>query len=398
MHSRRAVLLVPLLLAGCAADTASALLERVRVIGADGSLGEPLADKDLTPFQRLLRDRLPAEATPPDAIFALEVDMPEGDGTEGEYLALVRTGSNLVLRCHEQVNHRPRMDRDFHRRLTPSEAAEFNAFLKAHPLADLPRVHVGGASEPSASQPGATGDDPPIVFRFTDARQGDTQSVVIRSPGPKDRPVIDLLHMLARFRDAAPFAGRYRQSLPLTARSLYADPRRQVVFVWHEGDELRIVVTPSRQNGDQGPGEPAERWLAYKDGQWQSSTPPAEFAPAPATEPATAAAPATQPDPPVPATFPDITPEVVRRLMPPEQLPQVEAWWTQPNHNATTVLHYVPLPPGAGVTLGFVVPVFEFDDDHFAVDAARGTLYLIHEGQLFALPIPQSVLKPQENR
>jgi hypothetical protein len=44
------------------------------------------------------------------------------------------------------------------------------------------------------------------------------------------------------------------------------------------------------------------------------------------------------------------------------------------------------------VTLGFVVPAFEFDDDHCAVDAARGILYLIYDGQLFSLPIPAAAL------
>jgi len=76
-------------------------------------------------------------------------------------------------------------------------------------------------------------------------------------------------------------------------------------------------------------------------------------------------------------------------------LPKMESWWTEAGPNYTTVWHYVPLSPSNGVRLGFVVPSFIFDDDHMAIDAGRQTLYLIHEGQLFALPIPSRAMRPQ---
>jgi hypothetical protein len=428
MFLRRVLFLLPVILAGCAADSTSPLLQRVRAINADGSLTKPLADQDLSPFQQLLRERLPPEPPQPTSIFALEADVPDGDGTEGGYLAIVRTDSSLVLRYYEQEEHLPRADRFYYRQLSPAETAEFEVFFKAHPLADLQRAHPAASAPESAAsqpadgasaaappvatpatapdqaiaqtQPDATADELPIVFRFTDARPDRTETLVVRSPGKDDHPVIDLLHMLARFRDAAPFAGRYFQPIPLTARALYADPHRRVLYVWHEGDDLRIVVTPSPTEGAL-PEEAGESWLAFKDGQWQPSTPPPAFTPEAATkpvsEPAPAVAPATEPDV-APATDPFSNLDLTPYLFPDRSLPQVERWWTEPNRKSTTVYHYVPISKEAGTTVGFVVPAFEFDDQHFAVDAARGTLYVIHDGQLFSLPIPPAALKPQENR
>jgi hypothetical protein len=434
MFLRRVLFLLPLILAGCAADSTSPLLQRVRVIQADGSLTKPLTDKDLSPFQQLLRDRLPPEPPQPTSIFALEADVPDGDGTEGGYLAIVRSDSSIVLRYYEQEDHLPRADRFYYRPLSPPEATEFEVFVKAHPLADLRRVHPAAAapesvaSQPSdgasaaappvatpapapdpattQTQPDATAGEPPIMFRLTDARPDRTETLVVRSPGKDDHPVIDLLHMLARFRDAAPFAGRYFQPIPLTARALYADPHRRVLYVWHEGDDLRIAVSVPPPPEQAVPEESQERWLAFKDGQWQPSSPPsetaseaatgpaAELAPAMASAAQSATAPATEPEVALdPFAHLDLTPY----LFPDRSLPQVERWWTEPNRKSTTVYHYVPISKEAGATLGFVVPAFEFDDEHFAVDAARGMLYVIHDGQLFSLPIPPAALKPQEN-
>jgi hypothetical protein len=325
--------------------------------------------------------------------------------------------------------------------LTAAETFEFDAFFKAHALADL--QHFGPAEEPStrpatepeegatattaaASEPAAPADlalartqpeasagEHPFLFRFTDARPDQTRTIVIQSPGKNDHPVIDLLHMVARFRDGAPFAGRYSQPIPLTAKPLFADPNRRVSYVWHQGGDLRIVVTASPHAGEAVPEESGERWLAYQDGHWEPSVPPPEFAPNPTTTPASASAaqlatqPATTSDyqsairaaiesaasrVPPPATQPDIG--LLLHRPPPAR---VESWWTQPNRNSTTVFHYMPLSPTAGTTVGFVVPAFEFDDDHCAVDAGHGMLYLIHDGQLFSLPIPPAALKPQEN-
>ena len=436
MLLRRTLLLLPLLLVGCAADTGSPLLQKVRALHADGTLTDTLPDQDLTPFQQLLRDRLPPEPPLPSAIFALEEDVPGGQGTEGEYLALVCSGSEVVLRYYEQEDHRPRTDRFYFRQLTPAEAFEFDTFFKSHPLADLQR---SGPAAPAATEPAsqpadatspatepaaAATDGPPIQFRFTDARQDGTRTLLIQSPGDDDHPVIDLLHLLAKFRDAAPFAARYSQTIPLTARALFADPRRRVLYVWHQGDDLRIVVAALQADGRVASGQAVESWLAYKEGRWQPSTPPPESAPPsqPASQPATEPAPAPAPEPPstnpyanlpikllpTPAAFPNITAAQIRELMGPRLPPQVESWWTQPNQHSTTVLHYIPQPDAAsgnpvvrsqkvGLTLGFVVPAFVFDDDHFAVDAARGTLYVVHDGQLFALPIPQAALTPPEN-
>jgi hypothetical protein len=69
-----------------------------------------------------------------------------------------------------------------------------------------------------------------------------------------------------------------------------------------------------------------------------------------------------------------------------------ETWWTVPERNATLVYHYVPLNEKAGLKFGFVVPAFEFSDGQFTVDGEKGVMYLIHDGQLFSLPVPESAL------
>jgi hypothetical protein len=170
---------------------------------------------------------------------------------------------------------------------------------------------------------------------------------------------------------------------------------------------LRIAVTSPLHPLDLPPEGPDEHWLAYKDGTWQPSSPPpgsgpdTEAATEPAIEPATepATEPAAQPatEPATQAAAPETQPEPATEpvvVANPNMLPPTEKWWTEPNRNSTMVRHYIPLTPTSGITLGFVVPAFEFDDDHCAVDPARGMLYLIHDGQLFSLPIPEASLGP----
>lgn len=436
--------LLTLLLAACAGGEASLplLLRKVRAVNPDGTLSPPLAEKDLSPFQQLLRDRLPTSLAQSAALFALEVDVPEGQGVEGDYLAIVRTEGGAAaaeLLYFEQSDHRPRFDRFYHRRLTAEETADFDAFLQAHPLAQLRRTSpmaitpagssaaaTAPATEPGVPpeeqaatqplEPDAASDDAPIFFRFTDARPQEAQTIVIQSPGKNDHPVVDLLRLLARFRDAGPFASTYVQQIPPTAQSLYADPYRRVLYVWHgsggggvggegERDDLRIAVTSPLHPLDPPPEGPDEHWLAYQNGTWHPCAPPPGFGPEPeaATEPTTkpTTEPATEPahDPATvpatqsaaPATQPGAEPVIVAN---PDMLSPVEMWWTEPNRNSTMVRHYIPLSPTTGVTLGFVVPAFEFDDEHCTVDVARGILYLIHDGQLFSLPIPAASLGP----
>ena len=419
-----------LLLAACAGGEAPVplLLRQVRAVNPDGTLSAPLAEKDLSPFQQLLRDRIPAPLAQSSSLFALEVDVPEGQGVEGDYLAILRTGATAELLYFEQSDHRPRFDRFFHRRMTAEETADFADFQKAHPLAQLRRMSpvpfmpagssdaaMVPATEPGAPpdekaaatqpvEPDAASDDAPILFRFTDARPQEAQTIVIQSPGKDDHPVVDLLRLLARFRDAGPFTSTYVQQIPPTAQSLYADPYRRVLYVWHgggggEGDDLRIAVTSPLHPLDLPPEGPDEHWLAYKEGTWQPCAAPPGFGPEPeaVTEPATEpavepeTAPATEPatQAAAPGTPAETEPVLVAN---PDMLSPVEMWWTEPNRNSTMVRHYIPLTPTSGVTLGFIVPAFEFDDDHCAVDAARGILYLIHDGQLFSLPIPPASL------
>ena len=427
------LLLLPLALAACAGVDLSApqLLRKVRTVNPDGTLSAPLAEKDLSQFQQLLRDRIPAPLAQSAEVFALEVDVPEGQGNEGDYLAIVRTGAAAELLYYEQSDHRPRFDRYYHRPLTAEETADFAAFLKAHPLAQLRRMNpvavmpagssdaaTAPATAPGAPadegtpatqppEPDAASDDAPIFFRFTDARPQEAQTIVVQSPRKNDHPVVDLLRLLARFRDASSFASTYVQQIPPTAQSMYADPYRQVLYVWHgEEDDLRIAVTSPRHPLDPPPEGPDENWLAYREGSWQPSPPPPGFGPdteaatEPATEPAVESdtAPATEPatEPATQAAAPQTQPETEPAIVAnPAMLPPTEMWWTEPNRNSTMVRHYIPLTPTSGVTLGFVVPAFEFDDDHCAVDAARGILYLIYDGQLFSLPIPPASLGPR---
>jgi hypothetical protein len=237
-------------------------------------------------------------------------------------------------------------------------------------------------------------------LRLTDARGKEAQVLVLQAPGRDDHPAIDLVRMVAKFRAAAPLACTYLRQIPLTAKSMYADPYRRVLWVWNKGDDLRIAVADAAGPADEPPAEGDEHWLAYREGQWEASGAPggageAGTEPEAATQGAAAVATATATQTEA-ATQVGVTPgKPGARYDYPGLIPQEEAWWTQPNVNATTVYHYVPLSANNGITRGFVVPSFIFDDDHFAVDLGHGILYLIHDGQLFSLVIPPAALQPR---
>jgi len=189
---------------------------------------------------------------------------------------------------------------------------------------------------------------------------------------------------------------------------MFADPFRKVIWVSCIEGDLRIAVAAAQQAETP---EADLRWLAYQRGKWVDSyrpgvEPQTQPASAPATEPATAdtqgdTEPATEPavtattapaTEPAPATQPAAASTQPAGVLPidPRLLPIGESWWTRPSTHATVVYHYVPLGPTYGVTHGFVVPGFEFDDDHSAVDNKKGELYLIHDGVLFSLAIPEN--------
>jgi hypothetical protein len=480
------------LLSACASDTSSPLFRKVRAVDADGKLSEPLPEMALTPFQQLLRSRLPGQPPQPGEIFALEVDVPEGEGTEGNYLALVRTagaegtaGGGWELQYFEQNEHRPRADRAFHRMLTAQEAGEFEAFLKAHPLTQIRvgRVKSNGVASGdavvAATQAGTQGDDNPpkggtpnseppkggttndggttseealvegvrVLFRLTDARVDEAETVLVDSPRKGDHPVVDLLAMLKRFRDEGTLAASYYQTMPTTAKSMYADPYRRVLAVWERGGDLRIAVSEAvrpMEGAEEGAGE---TWLAYKDGRWVASEVPpagAEVTTQPTTrkeneppkggtpnggigavvpvdvtvvavepvvrggeDPSKGGTPSTKTGDPLsgiaweqmrrpdPTTWPSaerLVAQAREALGVPGIFLEQETWWTVPERNATLVYHYVPLNEKAGLKFGFVVPAFEFSDGQFTVDGEKGVMYLIHDGQLFSLPVPESAL------
>ena len=417
MRLMRVFILLPLfLLSACAGTQPRGLFQSVREIRSDGKISPPLADKDLSPFLQLLRHDFPAPAhastlwgqttkdQQPAQIFALEVDAPEGEGSEGGYLAIVRAGQSFELRYHEQSDHQPRSDRYYHRALSDEERAAFETLLQAHPLAQW-RLSTPPPPTPAATMPEAAPDGQPTTpasvesadagtpegdsevesgfqFRLTDARPGQALTLVLAGPAAITPPAAEMIALLRQMKNAGGFACTYVRSIPLTARPLFADPQRQVLAVWNVGDDLRIGVTAVSPEG-------SAEWLAFREGRWEASVEPGtEPTTAPALEDPTAAttqvgngevttaATATAPA----ATMPAGNDSGI--------LPTEERWWTQPQTNATVVMHYVPLSPTHGVTHGFVVPGLLFDDEHCAVNAQRGLLYVIHDGQLLSLEVP----------
>lgn len=413
-------ILLGVALSACTVQPAPApLFQKVLLVRADGST-VAVTDKELSPFQQLLRSHLPVP--PPKSILAVEIDQPDGAGTAGRYLAVLRSASAAELRYYEQNDHSPRLDRHYFRVLSADEVRQLDAFLKDHPpaqMAALTPVGATAATEPAtapataptpATLPSDAADpvaeDPPATsVRVTDVQPKDTRTILLESPA-KDSPADQLIALLDHFRQTGTMSCNYFQPFPPAARMLFSDPRRQVLQVWIKGDDIRAAIVPVTADVT---AEPEPQWLAYQNNQWAASQPPPDPDPA-------ATAPATQPvdpTPPAPAPNsavlpPDIgvvprLPAIPPRAVPvlkvppmenPGMLPEAECWWTQAGPNYTTVWHYVPLSEFAGTTLGFVVPTFRFDVDHMAIDPAHQTLYLIHEGQLFALPIPPRAWRP----
>jgi hypothetical protein len=418
------VAVVPL--AGChAAPKESTLLKNIHDAGTAKPKKAP--KENLTAFQGLLRSRL-TKPSPVTSIFAIEVDVPDGDGDAGSYLAVVHTGARAELQYFEQRNHQPRMDRFYHRALTPDETAQFDSFLITHPIASLRVPEETGDTNP---------DTLPVIFHLTDAQLKDTQAIQLETPGPDDHPAVDLIAMLRTMRDASPLSCIYTQSIPPSASLMFADPFRAVRQVWVSRGEVRAEIA-ERANPLSNPDEqvPA-RWFTLKENQWVTGDPPPNenaAATEPATQPA-ASQPATRASETLPAAGPAPAPvpfvplparpantgramvpadaaanprvlqdvssaapaasqplEALQRFSTPDLLPREESWWTQPSSGATIVWHYVPLTKDNGQQVGFTVPAFIFDDQHMALDLPRRTLYLIHDGHLFSLPIPQVAL------
>src|SRR5262245_786761 len=90
-------------LAGCA-PRVSHLFDRIDNLDASGKVSRT---GDLTAFQRLVKARVMREPDI-DEIFAMEVDVPLGEGTEGAYMELRRKGKSAEVRYIEQKEHLPR--------------------------------------------------------------------------------------------------------------------------------------------------------------------------------------------------------------------------------------------------------------------------------------------------
>lgn len=426
-------ILLSLLLAGCAMPSASApLFQKVLRIEADGT-AMAVTDHELSPFQKLLRSHLPKPS--PQSILAIEIDQPDGDGSTGTYLAVLRGSPSAELRYYEQSEHAPRLDRYYYRPMSAEEVRQLEAFLKTHPVAQMgdgtvpPKDTATQATTAPGTMPsdaGATVEPgaPARIIRVTDAQPKVTRITVVDSPA-KNSPPDQLATLLNRFRQSGIMTCSYFQPYPPAARMLFGDPHREVLQVWAKGDDVRAVITAAPAVSPEFERPAEAQWLAFRDNHWTPSEAPPEPEPvaetatthpsggtttgdaavAPAVAPAVAngavvpqdvgpggaspttgavAAPATLPaPPPAPSPFSQA-----------DLLPTAECWWTQAGPNFTTVWHYLPLSRDAGLTLGFVVPTFLFDADHMAVDAKQGMLYMIHEGQLFSLPIPKRVLAP----
>jgi len=83
------------------------------------------------------------------------------------------------------------------------------------------------------------------------------------------------------------------------------------------------------------------------------------------------------------------------RFSNPGMLQMYESWSAEPGATYTTVWHLMPMSPVRTLKRGFVVPAFVFDDEHMSIDVGRQTLYLIHDGQLFKLPMPPIAFSAQ---
>jgi hypothetical protein len=416
---RTILLLLVMCLPACEARD-SPLLRKVQLIHPDGTTAA-LADRDLSPFQRLLRSRIPPPEHKPrmEQIFAVEVDTPDGQGFEGEYLALARSGKTAELQYFEQVDHQPRLDRFFYRTLTEGEWNEFSAFLVSHPLQvylsapapSTPTTQPAGTAQTQAASEAVQNQPPDFQMILTDAQANATITMLVQGEVLDQASAKELVHRLHTLRDAGGLTCCYYQPVPPNSQLLFADPFRAILGVWAKGDDIRAVVSPPWHPLDAAPATmPEPHWIAFKEQQWVGSEPPPE-------PPATATAPAAIPTT-VPATEPvnsgaavmpaDIaasgkgldvsateaaTPATKPSpFSPTDLLPKEEYWTAEPRGNFTAVTHYIPLNEYHAQRVEFWVPTFQFDDEHMCVDAGRGILYLIHDGQLFALPIPPAAL------
>ncbi len=353
----------------------------------------------------------------------LEADVPGGTGSEGAYLVVALFSQGAELEYFEQADHLPRTDRYFHRRLTPAELATFLDFVQSHPIETLhtpsaptlpptsaPATSTAADTNPADTEPASDA----LNFRFTHAQFKLARSTEISSPTADDHPAIDLVRQFSTLRDASdapPLVCSYILQVPTNAEILFADPLRRVVEVWF-GDlppdasqaadinaparqELRALIYPplnfSFADFTDVSKVPQPKWYAYQNGTWIPSPPPP-----PKNTPATAPAsrPQTQPDTqPLYPRLPTFTiPDNLDLTLRSPPLPTDETWHCQPGGDHTEVWHYIPIDEHHGQWLGFVVPVFVFDDDTTEFDNSNRRMYFIHDGQLISLPIPNAAL------
>ena len=414
---------------------AASFIRSLRQVSADGST-TGVASRDLTAFQRLIGGRtVPVRGGPKvEEVVAFEANVPGGQGDEGAYMAVVRAQGTAQLLYFEQVNHKPRTDRYFHRELSAAEESDVLAFLHAHSLASLrpakssvttaPATQIGlRNSDPMGGNEEAQPSAPPVIFRVTDAHVDGALTVEFPTPAAGANPQGDLVKLMSKLRDAGELADpgsaaastekglvcTYVQTVPPTATLVYADPFRKVERVWADGGDVRAVISPRTPPATE-PAEDVQAWVALKGGEWvKSSMPEPATQPAPArpaaaagdarpaptgavvpqdlqgsaiaatpaaSEPARGAAPATEPS----------------RFSNPNMLPTEEFWTAEPRGTFTAVSHYMPMNEYQSQQVEFWVPTFQFDDEHMWVDEAHGLIYLIHEGALFVLPVPANAM------
>ncbi len=330
----------------------------------------------------------------------------------------------------------------------PESAAENGGGLPPGAGEAAAQTQTNGSDGESGGTPlVAAGADVPI--RLTEfAGSAAARRSEFPSPEAGELPAADLMKLMTGLRDAGETADpgepakgdggvgltcTYVQAIPPTATLIYADPFRRVEKVWANGTDVRAVISPRSGTEGTATAETAparEQWLALKQGQWVRSTePPSATQPEPGT-PAIQRLPEAQIPllpPPPPAPPPRAAEQRVQNLsanggiVPPDinapgaapaqtqpttapataetspfsnpnLLSQVETWTATPHGTFTAVDHYKPMTALQSQQIEFWVPTFVFDNDHMWVDSAHRLLYLIYDGQLFSLPIPQTAM------
>ena len=366
MRALRAIILLSLIALGGCASPESTFLKKVTRL-TDAGKHETLPPEKLSAFQHLIRHRLPK---PPGnafdrsaeiiSILALESDVPQGDGTEGHYTAVVSKASGVEFWYFEQRDHLPRTDRFYHRSLSAGEVTQFSDLQKRLPFSEV--QHGSAAALTVISEK---------MLRLWSADKNETQT--IEAAEVLNDKISAWSSFLESLDAVDGLTCTYVQIIPPSARVLFADPHRKVVGLWTEGDDVRAMISDEKGDG-------AEKWMALSEGKWEASEPP----PPPTTQPvATTSAPAT------PATTPTSEPS---RFSNPGMLAEEESWWTEPESNHTTVWHYVSLSETNSRRVGFVVPTFVFDDDHAAINVSKKLLFILYDGQLISLPIPPAAM------